>query len=321
MKVLHQDRKAGEIKVQVESLDDLWHLYNVIELGDVIISVTFRRDESKSDKIRAERVEKKKMVLGVQSEKIDFSESDSRLRILGVIVEGAQDISAYHTLNIGEGDILTIRKQDWSMACLERIKRAVDDSKRPKLLFVSLENEEALIAIARQFGMQEIAHIYSPSSGKFYEQKDSSSDYYDDIIQKINKQIAEPDVPLIILGPRFRKGSSSSKRQRKEPELFKGSLIYHTGQAGIQGIHELMKEGLGAEAIQDQGSRSVRLVEKALEEIAKDGMAAYGPLEVQRAVDMGAVDTLLVLENKKRRRKLIGPWRPWSQLAGDCGDK
>ena len=74
------------------------------------------------------------------------------------------------------------------MACLERIKRAVDDSKRPKLLFVSLENEEALIAIARQFGMQEIAHIYSPSSGKFYEQKDRSSDYYDDIIQKI-KQI------------------------------------------------------------------------------------------------------------------------------------
>ena len=303
MKVLHQDRKAGEIKVQVESLDDLWHLYNVIEPGDVIISVTFRRDESKSDKIRAERVEKKKMVLGVRSEKIDFSESDSRLRILGVIVEGAQDISAYHTLNIGEGDILTIRKQDWSMACLERIKRAVDDSKRPKLLFVSLENEEALIAVARQFGMQEIAHIYSPSSGKFYEQKDSSSDYYDDIIQKI-KQIAEPDVPLIILGPGFAKEALLARGKEKEPELFKGSLIYHTGQAGIQGIHELMKEGLGAEAI--QGSRvaiETHLVEKALEEIAKDGMVAYGPLEVQRAVDIGAVDTLLVLDVLVRQKK------------------
>ena len=72
MKVLHQDRKAGEIKVQVESLDDLWHLYNVIEPGDVIISVTFRRDESKSDKIRAERVEKKKMVLGVSIRKNRF---------------------------------------------------------------------------------------------------------------------------------------------------------------------------------------------------------------------------------------------------------
>ena len=65
-----------------------------------------------------------------------------------------------------------------------------------------------------------------------------------------------------------------------------------------------MKEGLGAEAI--QGSRvaiETHLVEKALEEIAKDGMVAYGPLEVQRAVDMGAVDTLLVLDVLVRQKK------------------
>ena len=159
MRVLHQDRKAGEIKLMVDNLDDLWHLYNIINVGDMIISLTFRRDEAKTDKIRAERAEKKRMVLGIKVEKVEFSESDSRLRILGVIIEGPQDLGAHHTLNIGEGDSLTIRKQDWKDSQLERIKRAVDDAKKPRLLFVSLENDEAIIAVTRQFGVQEVLLI------------------------------------------------------------------------------------------------------------------------------------------------------------------
>jgi protein pelota len=50
MRVLHQDRKTGEIKVQIDSLDDLWHLYNLIDKGDLVRAVTFRRDEVKADK-------------------------------------------------------------------------------------------------------------------------------------------------------------------------------------------------------------------------------------------------------------------------------
>ncbi len=186
MRVLHQDRKAGEIKLMVDNLDDLWHLYNIINVGDMIISLTFRRDEAKTDKIRAERAEKKRMVLGIKVEKVEFSESDSRLRILGVIIEGPQDLGAHHTLNIGEGDSLTIRKQDWKDSQLERIKRAVDDAKKPRLLFVSLENDEAIIAVTRQFGVQEIAHITAGSSGKMYDQKDGG-DFFGEIITKIKQ--------------------------------------------------------------------------------------------------------------------------------------
>ncbi|HPP44180.1 MAG TPA: mRNA surveillance protein pelota, partial [Methanomassiliicoccaceae archaeon] len=81
--------------MMIETLDDLWHLYNIIDEGDMIISVTYRREEAKSDKIRAERAEKKRMVLGVRAEKIEFHETESRLRILGVIEEGPQDIGSY----------------------------------------------------------------------------------------------------------------------------------------------------------------------------------------------------------------------------------
>src|SRR5512133_3807670 len=98
MRIMHQDRFKGEIKLQVEVNDDLWHLFNIVRPGDLVFASTYRRDESaKVDKIRSERADKKRMTLGIRVEKMEFHEYDGRLRILGVIEEGPQDVGAYHT--------------------------------------------------------------------------------------------------------------------------------------------------------------------------------------------------------------------------------
>lgn len=300
MRVLHQDRGTGEIKMMIETLDDLWHLYNIINEGDMIISVTFRREEAKSDKIRAERAEKKRMVLGVRAEKIEFHETESRLRILGVIEEGPQDIGSYHTLNLAEGDAVTVRKSEWTPLMLERVRRSVEDARRPRLLFVSLDNDEATIAVARQFGMQEVARIYASGSGKMYEQK-VSDNFYPEIVDKVC-QVAEPGVPLVVLGPGFAKEALVSLGKEKEPELFGRAHVYHTGQTGMAGIHELMKSGIGSETVQgSRAAQETKAVEDVLERIAKDGPVAYGPADVERAAMAGAVDTLLVLDTEVRK--------------------
>jgi protein pelota len=305
MRVLHQDRQAGEIKVQVETLDDLWHLYNIIVPGDIIISVTYRRDESKTDKLRAERGEKKRMVLGIRAEDIEFQESENRLRVHGVIVEGPQDVGSYHTLNLGEADVLTIRKEHWSQVALERVKRAVDDSRKPRILFVAIENDEAVVAVARQFGIKEVARIFAPSSGKMYEQK-ADGNFYEDVVEKV-KQAAEPDVPLVILGPGFAKEALLAVGKEKEPGLFKGAHLYQTGQAGMAGVHELMKAGLGNEVVQNsRAAMETKLVEDVLTGIARNGPVAYGPEEVERAVSMGAVETLVILDSLVRQNKYGG---------------
>ncbi|MEM0449134.1 MAG: mRNA surveillance protein pelota [Methanomassiliicoccales archaeon] len=295
MRLLHQDRRTGEIKFEVDNLDDLWHLYNIIEKGDLVLATTFRREEQKSDKVRSERGEKRRVFLGIRVEKVEFHEFDNRLRITGVIEQGPQDIGAYHTLNVEEGQVLTVVKRDWKDSTLERIKRAVEDSKRPSIVFVALENDEATIAVMRQYGMQPIATIYGPSGGKMYEQRTDDA-YYEEIIEKV-KQLVKENVPLVVLGPGFAKETLVSMGRQKAPEVFKRAFIYHTGQAGMAGVHELMKKGLGAEVL--QGSRvaeETNLVERVLEEIAKEGPVAYGPEEVSRAAYAGAVDTLLLLD-------------------------
>jgi protein pelota len=303
MRLLHQDRQTGEIKFQVDSMDDLWHLYNIIEVGDLVLAVTYRREEQKSDKVRAERGEKKRVFLGVRVEKVEFHEFDSRLRINGVIEQGPQDLGAHHTFNIEEGDALTVVKLHWKGSTLDRIKRALEDSMRPTIVFVALENDEATIAVMRQYGMQSVATIYGPSGGKMYEQR-SDDDYYMEIIEKVKALVAN-GAPLVVLGPGFAKESLISIGKQKEPDAFRKVYVYHTGQAGMAGVHELMKKGMGADVL--EGSRmaeETNMVEKVLEEIAKEGLVAYGPGEVVAAVRAGAVHTLLVLDPLLREKDL-----------------
>jgi len=110
---------------------------------------------------------------------------------------------------------------------------------------------------------------------------------------------------LVVLGPGFAKETLVSMGKQRAPEAFRKAFIYHTGQAGMAGVHELMKKGMGAEIL--EGSRvaeETNMVEKVLEEIAKEGMVAYGPNEVQAAVRAGAVETLLVLDPMLRSRDL-----------------
>ena len=81
MKVIFKDLKHGEIKLVPENLDDIWHLYNIIDENDLVRAVTFRTDEQKDDKIRSKKSEKKRMKLGIRVSEVKFHEFSDRLRI------------------------------------------------------------------------------------------------------------------------------------------------------------------------------------------------------------------------------------------------
>ena len=85
MRILGQNPADNSISIRLETDDDSWHLYNVVEVGDLVTASTTRREEKSADKINNERMEKKRMTLGVRVEKIEFSEDDMRIKLLGTI--------------------------------------------------------------------------------------------------------------------------------------------------------------------------------------------------------------------------------------------
>ena len=56
MKIINQDTKEGIIEVVPETLDDLWHLSHIVEVGDNASSKTTRRiQDNTGDKLRSDR--------------------------------------------------------------------------------------------------------------------------------------------------------------------------------------------------------------------------------------------------------------------------
>jgi protein pelota len=297
MRLLDQDPVNGSMRVQIETEDDIWHLYNVLETGDIIKASTVRRDEKATDKLRAERAEKKRMTLSVRTEKIEFSDSDLRLRILGVITDGPQDIGQYHTLIFEVGETLTIIKEKWKDTQIERLRKAVFESKRPKIVFVSLDQDEASVAVLRQFGLKEIATIRSMRSGKQYQEKETASSYHNEIISKLEGTV-ENDMPLVLLGPGFEKELLFESGKRARPDIFSKAHVHHTGQSGMPGINELMKKGMGSDILRESRvGAEMEAVEKLMEEIGKNGRATYGPQHTESAAKAGAVESLLILDS------------------------
>jgi len=281
LKVIYRDLKKNEIKLKPENLDDIWHLYNIIEKGDLVRAITFRTVEEKPDDLlRSKKLEKKPMKLGIRVEDISFHEFSDRLRVHGIIEEGPQDHGSYHTLNIDTKmrDGITIVKDEWKPHYLERIEEAVRSSKRPSVIFISLDDENATIAILRESGIQKIANIESHKTVKTLQKNDN--------------------LPIVVVGPGFHKDNLVKYGKEKVPELFKNVILCGTSSAGMNGIQEAINIGTIGKIIADKRVvYETKLVEKLLQEISKNGLATYGKKEVKNALSIGAVEILLIADN------------------------
>ncbi len=297
MKVIFKDPKTGEIKLVPENLDDIWHLYNIIEEGDLVRAVTFRTsDNEKADKLRAKKAEKKKMKLGIQVEKVTFHEFSNRLRVQGVIKEGPQDLGSYHTFNVDAEEMqpLSIVKEHWQVHQLERIDEAVAQRTSPMLVIVSLDEDAATVAILFQSGVQLVAEVDAHRSGKMYESKDLTQEYYGEILSVV-KTVKKPDSPLVVIGPGFAREHFMKAGKEKEPALFENSITHATANAGMNGVHEALKVGIVEQITKENRvSKETQAVETVFEEIKKDGRVTYGKNEVHDALVRGAAEKLLI---------------------------
>lgn len=314
MRVLHRDMKAGEIKLRIENPDDLWHLHNLAVPGEHVRASTFRRQEAKADKIRPDRMEKVRVTLTIRVEKVEFQAFSDRLRLSGVIVEGPQDLGQHHTLNVGVDDVLTIIK-GWKPHELRRIDEAVAAAQKPIVAFLALDDDEALLAQLRQYGVREVATIRAPGHGKMFPSGDAKTAYFDEILGKL--RTADLGEALVVLGPGFAREDFHAYLKEKEPSLAGRVHVHGTSHPGMRGVQEALRSGVGSKVFEDNRvAMETRLVERLFEAIARSEPCAYGRAEVAEAIGSGAVETLLVSDAVVRDAEIEGLMRKAEAARG-----
>lgn len=305
MKILKEDEKEGIVEVFPETLDDLWHLSHIIEVGDNASSKTTRRiQDNTGDKLRSDRGVKKTFYLGLDIESISFHLFTGKLRLTGVITRGPEDLiplGSHHTLEVKLNTPLTIRKDRWPKWAIKRLNQAIDASKKLSAIIVVLEDDTATLGLMRQFGIEYYGPIKGNVSGKRILDKNRQKNivkFYEKVIESIVKFDSIQNI--VIAGPGFFKNDFYDYLKDKHQDLAKISIIESTGSGGRNGIAEVLKKGT-VEKLTSENRVAIEMaaVNNLLTEIAKNSSKiAYGVRETKKAIELGAVAQLLILDTK-----------------------
>ena len=309
MKIIAQNLKKNEMKVRIENIDDLWHLYNTVGPPDVVVSRTTRRVRVGDEDGRKQDSVRKPMVLKLQVEDVAFHSFSNRVRIKGKILEGPGDlisIGSYHTINIEPGDTLTIIKEHWPKYILDRLNEATKAQLNPVSLIITIEDGEAELFLAADYGIKEAVRVRSSISGKRGDQKSFDAtmrDFFADVALAVRSQIEQTEIGLIVIaGPGFVKDHFRDYLSKAGIKNLPPTVVESTNSIGVPGAKEILWRGvIGKAASTLKVETEAKLIEDLIEHVSKDsGLGAYGDAEVAKAVQFGAVEDLLITDKKLR---------------------
>ncbi len=294
MKILKIDEKNSSVRLQPETPDDLWLLEKILKPGDMVKGRTQRsiKIQRGDQQIRTER---KTIVVKLCAEKIDFNQEGSELRINGKIIEGPEEVEhGYHTFEIRINEPVEIQRA-WKKYELEKIRAA--RVRHPKIMMCVMDDSECTLAMLTE-RLEILANIRGVS-GKTYGQEDKSG-YFANIIEYLKEKDFDF---LVVAGPGFAKEALAEKiRDNMDVKITVDSVSH----AGEPGVHELLKRGVVERLHHDsQIHKQTILVEKFFELISKDSKVVYGPDNTKKAVEIGAVEELLISDGLVRENEDI----------------
>jgi len=307
MKIIHSDLRKGAVKVKVEDTDDLWYLSTVLDAGDLAKGTTIRKIKLGESTDRKVEIVKKTVFLEIQIERIEFEIGSKTLRLSGIITQGPDDIAkgSHHTIVVEEHSEITIQKQ-WMQFQLDKLKEACEE-KKPDVLMVVHDREEAYFAILRRYGYTLLTKIAGNVTKKA-EVSMNTTNFYKEIIVLMHDydERYKPSV-IIVASPSFWK--EDLMKNLEDDKLRKKIVLATCSSTDETAIAEVLKRQEMKQVLKQQKiAQEVGAVEELMVEIAKESLGVYGYKEVEERVMAGAVAKLLVTDGFIQRAKETGKY-------------
>ena len=307
MKISRIDLKKGFAKVMPESLDDLWHLYNIILKRDEVYARTTRQVKLDDQYTRSTKAKRVPVNLGVQVEKMYWDRVLNRLRVNGIVIYAPETLSikgSRHTLDITVNKPVTIVKKRWQKHELDRLKRASKLTAAP-LTILSMDDEEYCVAVLRQYGIDVKTGERIKLPGKFEAEKRAKGKqmFFSGALKSLREAWAPLQSPIVVLGPGFIKDDFAEYIRSNSRDIAESVVgVKGTNSAGLSGIQEALRSGILSNVLQNMRvADEMKAIEELLARLGRGkNDATYGFIEVEKAVNYGAVEKLLVADSSLR---------------------
>jgi protein pelota len=289
----------GRVTLVPETLDDLWHLKYVVEDGDTVSALTQRRVERNDDMTRSTGGERETLSVDLEVDDVEFARFANRLRVSGVIraCDRETEIGNHHTVNVETNDEITVTKS-WSSDQLDRIEEA-EESDENEVAVATVEEGEAHVHTVEAHGVEERATLTGTTG------KGDDAGPREALFEGLTEVLGNVDADAVVLaGPGFTKRDAYDHIQENAPKLAETVVVEDTASVGGRGVHEVLKRG-AVERVAEEArvARESRLVDELMERVGEDGAAAYGLDAVRDAVEYGAVEHLLVVDEFLREHR------------------
>lgn len=303
MKILKMKLKKGIVKVLPESLDDIWHLYNVILRNDEVHGRTTREVKVEDRYARPQRGKRVSVLLGVKVEKVLWDRSLNRLRVHGIVCKAPEDLNvkgSHHTLNVTTNKPITIVKSKWLKHEIDRLKRASKTAVAP-IIVACIDDEGYCLAVLRQYGIDVKVEAKTKLPGKYEPEKrtQATHEFFKDALKALRQVWVKLRSSIIIIGLGFTKGHFSKFIRDHDSEIAEAVIdIKSVNSAGVAGIHEALRSGVFTKAIKQMRiAEEAKVMEEVLSRLGKERMdVTYGFDKVKNASKIGAVNELLITD-------------------------
>ncbi|CAD6449187.1 64127e8e-ef34-4523-8e06-7b9187b6d0c8 [Sclerotinia trifoliorum] len=326
---------SGTITLLPEEPEDMWHAYNLIAPTDILRATAIRKvsKESSTGSTSTTRVH---LTLSISVTAIDFDPQAGQLHVKGRICEENMwvKVGAFHTLDLELQRNFTLEKYDgWDSVALDVVKEAVREDKEGVVPAVVMQEGMANICLITEHQTilkQRIeTGIPKKRNGMAGDHDNGIRRFYQTTLETLLRHvdITQPR-PLLLASPGFvaqgfqkyildeasRTGNKAVLANKKN------FVVVHSSSGHLHSLNEILKsQEVLAKLSDTKYARETRFMDEFMTLLRRDdGRAWYGPAEVEKAVEKGAVGRgggVLLINNELFRSQEIQVRKRWVRLV------
>lgn len=303
---------AGSVKLEAADSEDMWHIYNLLCVGDQLRCSTFRKiqSETATGSVSAQRM---KLTLTISIISFDFDASVCQIRVAGRVISESKHVSAgsHHTLEIEPHFAFTLTKDSWDAVHLQHLDTALDPHTDADLGAIIMEEGLAFVLLVSRSLTLTRARIQTaiPRKGKnaLYNRDSAMKKFFDEVFRALLQTLELSRLKvLLIASPGFVKDEffkhaqlQASRQDLRDFINNKSKIVLcHSSSGHKHAFQEVLsRPELQSRLANTKAVAEVRVLDDFIDMMRKDpDRAVYGPAHVKFAAEMGAIHQLLVTD-------------------------
>lgn len=337
---------SGTATLIPQEPEDMWHLYNLIRPNDTLRAPAIRKVTKEASSTGSVVSSSVRTTLTIAVTKTDFDSAAGQLHVSGRVSEENAHVSvgSHHTLDLELNRQFTLSKggeEGWDSIALEMLREATDIKKKAEVYAVVLQEGLAHICVVTEYQtlLRQTVETSIPRKRAGYgaDSHDNGLEkFYETVMQTLLRTMDVPALlaegkspPLLLAGPGFMaQGLQKHVLAYATRVGDKGLLVYarnsilvaHASSGHLHALAEVLKSPQVLAKLSDtKYARETQLMERFMELLREDeGRAWYGPKEVEKAVEKGAVGRgggVLLISNKLFRSQDVRTRKRWVSLV------